>query len=150
MHNPKVLFLDEPTTGLDPISRTNLWDYLVNLRIKENTTIFLTTHYLEEAEGADYACVINKGKVVANGSPKQIKDQLTEKHMTVDAENRNKLAKELKTFKLKISGDGPFDIILNGTKPQDIVQNIKTPLTLLEIKTPTLEQAYIEIIGNNT
>lgn len=73
MHNPKILFLDEPTTGLDPVSRKNLWQYLKEIRSKTNTTIFLTTHYLEEAEGSDYVCIINEGKVVAKGTPTELK-----------------------------------------------------------------------------
>lgn len=63
MHSPKILFLDEPTAGLDPASRRSLWEYLMNVRRKEKTTIFLTTHYLEEAEEADRICIINGGKV---------------------------------------------------------------------------------------
>lgn len=150
MHEPKVLFLDEPTTGLDPISRVNLWDYLNNLREKKDITIFLTTHYLEEAEAADYACVLNKGKVVAKGSPKDIKTQLIERYMMVDAKNRKKLLEELKKFKVKVSKKGPFRVTLNGTQPQEIIQKIKSPLSLLEIHNPTLEQAYVEIIGKGT
>lgn len=73
MHHPKVLFLDEPTTGLDPVSRKNLWQYLWEIRRKTKTTIFLTTHYLEEAEGSDYVCIIDNGKVVAKGTPEEIK-----------------------------------------------------------------------------
>lgn len=73
MHQPKVLFLDEPTTGLDPVSRKNLWEYLKKIRKETGTTIFLTTHYLEEAEGSDYVCIIDNGKVVAKGTPEEIK-----------------------------------------------------------------------------
>lgn len=73
MHNPKVLFLDEPTTGLDPVSRKNLWSYLKEIRRKTKTTIFLTTHYLEEAEESDYVCIIDNGKVVAKGTPEELK-----------------------------------------------------------------------------
>lgn len=73
MHEPKVLFLDEPTTGLDPVSRKNLWTYLKEIRRKTKTTIFLTTHYLEEAEGSDYVCIIDNGKVVAKGTPEELK-----------------------------------------------------------------------------
>lgn len=146
MHEPKVLFLDEPTTGLDPISRSNLWIYLKDLRKKKNVTIFLTTHYLEEAEDADYTCIINKGKVVAKGSPNEIKSQLIERCMVIDAKDRKILAKELKNFKVKVGGKGPYKVILNGSQPQEIIQKLKTPLNMLEIHNPTLEQAYVEII----
>ncbi len=73
MHKPKVLFLDEPTTGLDPVSRKNLWQYLRQMRQETKTTIFLTTHYLEEAEGSDYVVILDNGKIVAKGSPEEIK-----------------------------------------------------------------------------
>lgn len=77
MHNPRVLFLDEPTTGLDPLSRKNVWNYLQNVRVKEKTTIFLTTHYLEEAEEADHVCIIDKGKIISYGAPREISGDLT-------------------------------------------------------------------------
>jgi ABC-2 type transport system ATP-binding protein len=73
MHKPKVLFLDEPTTGLDPVSRKNLWQYLREIREKTETTIFLTTHYLEEAEDSDYVCIMDNGKIIAQGTPADLK-----------------------------------------------------------------------------
>ncbi len=73
MHNPKLLFLDEPTSGLDPVSRKNLWEYLHEVRTKQKITIFLTTHYLDEAEGADRVLIINHGRVVLEGTPQELK-----------------------------------------------------------------------------
>ncbi|HEX6977361.1 MAG TPA: ATP-binding cassette domain-containing protein [Patescibacteria group bacterium] len=73
MHNPKILFLDEPTSGLDPLSRKNLWSYINSVRKTNGTTIFLTTHYLEEAENADHVIIINHGKIAVEGSPHAIK-----------------------------------------------------------------------------
>lgn len=69
MHNPKILFLDEPTSGLDPVARKNLWDYLSKIRKLNKTTIFLTTHYLEEAEHSDKVCILKNGKIVYLGTP---------------------------------------------------------------------------------
>src|SRR5438094_8616860 len=68
LHQPGVLFLDEPTSGLDPSSRRSLWDYLRLVRKENGTTVFLTTHYLEEAEQADNICIMNKGKIVSRGT----------------------------------------------------------------------------------
>lgn len=75
LHKPSVLFLDEPTTGLDPVSRRDLWEYLHDVRKRDGTTIFLTTHYLDEAEEADHVCVIDEGKVLLYGTPTDMKGQ---------------------------------------------------------------------------
>jgi ABC-2 type transport system ATP-binding protein len=72
-HRPGVLFLDEPTAGLDPESRRSLWAYLRQARAAFGTTVFLTTHYLEEAEAADAVCVLVKGTIIERGSPAQVK-----------------------------------------------------------------------------
>jgi ABC-2 type transport system ATP-binding protein len=73
MHRPRVLFLDEPTSGLDVASRRSLWQYLREVRERSGTTLLLTTHYLEEAEDADEVCIIDRGHVVAHGSPAEVK-----------------------------------------------------------------------------
>jgi len=84
MHKPKILFLDEPTSGLDPLSRKTLWEYLNKIRREDKITIFLTTHYLEEAEGSDDVCIINNGVVVAHGSPSEIKKKYTTQHTSLE------------------------------------------------------------------
>jgi ABC-2 type transport system ATP-binding protein len=75
MHRPAVLFLDEPTAGLDPQSRRSLWAYLRTARSQSGTTVLLTTHYLEEAEAADLACVIVAGRIVDRGTPAELKQR---------------------------------------------------------------------------
>ena len=75
LHEPRVLFLDEPTTGLDPLTRRSLWDHLRRVREQQGTTVFLTTHYLEEAEDADQVCVVARGSVVELGSPAEMKSR---------------------------------------------------------------------------
>ncbi len=101
MHHPKVLFLDEPTIGLDPLSRKNLWAYLSEVRRKTKMTIFLTTHYLEEAEGADRVCIINHGKIVALGTPEEIK-----KHIKKSYEQKIKSGPSLEEAYLSIIDGG--------------------------------------------
>jgi ABC-2 type transport system ATP-binding protein len=75
MHQPRVLFLDEPTAGLDPESRRGLWSYLAQTRARAATTVFFTTHYLEEAEGADTVCVLAGGKIIERGGPAELKER---------------------------------------------------------------------------
>lgn len=149
MHKPKVLFLDEPTTGLDPVSRRSLWEYLQKVRKEEKTTIFLTTHYLEEAEGADYICIIDNGKLVAKGTPSEIKASLIEKYLVVDSKDRSELKKNLASIKVDYEGEGPFKVIPNGLDFQDIISKIPIKLNYIDIHNPTLEDAYLEIIKAN-
>jgi ABC-2 type transport system ATP-binding protein len=73
IHTPKVLFLDEPTQGLDAVSRRNLWEYINQVRKENGTTVFLTTHYIDEAENVDKVCIINHGKIAACCSPEELK-----------------------------------------------------------------------------
>ena len=73
VHCPAVLFLDEPTQGLDPVSRRSLWEYINEKRKENGTTIFLTTHYIDEAENVDKLCLIQKGKIVFQGAPEELK-----------------------------------------------------------------------------
>ncbi len=80
LHHPKILFLDEPTLGLDPQTRNHIWDYVKKLNKSEEMTIFFTTHYMDEADRvADEVAVIDHGKIVARGSPKQLKDKTKSK-----------------------------------------------------------------------
>ena len=147
MHRPKVLFLDEPTAGLDVPSRRTLWEYLTAIRRDSGTTIFLTTHYLEEAEEADTICIIDKGKIVSFGSPDKIKSQLVEEYVIVDADDRTRLRGELSRLELPISGEGPFKIMLTGRGVHPVLRSIETPLSVVRTHAPSLEDAYLEIVG---
>lgn len=77
LHKPKILILDEPTTGLDPQTRQIVWNAINKLRQQENVTVFLTTHYMEEVENADYIVILDNGEVVAEGTPLQLKNKYT-------------------------------------------------------------------------
>ncbi len=153
IHNPKVLFLDEPTVGLDPLARRDLWEYLAKVRKENKTTIFLTTHYLDEAEEADRICIIKEGKIVSFGTPSQIKTNLVKDFLIINSKEKAKLLAELAKLKLEFSEteDKNIKVFLEKKSPQEVIHSIKTPLNLLKTHTPTLEEAYLEIIqgGNN-
>ncbi|MGV3490558.1 MAG: ATP-binding cassette domain-containing protein [Devosia sp.] len=88
MHSPKVLFLDEPSTGLDPHSRANLWEHILKLRKATGMTIFLTTHYLDEADNmAERVMIMDAGQVIANDTPERLKANLAGDRITIDADN---------------------------------------------------------------
>ncbi len=83
LHEPKILVLDEPTTGLDPQTRTMLWNVISSLREQKNMTVFLTTHYMEEAADADYVVILDSGKIVAEGTPHELKNKFTGDFVTI-------------------------------------------------------------------
>jgi ABC-2 type transport system ATP-binding protein len=150
MHRPRVLFLDEPTTGLDPQSRHSLWRYVQQMRSRCGTTVFLTTHYLEEAEAADMVCVLVAGQVREHGSPSQLKARFLRPELVLDAPDRVALRHEL--LRMGLSADGkaddaaPLRVPLGRHSAQSIVRGLATDLTLLQIVQPTLEDTYLSIL----
>lgn len=149
IHNPKILFLDEPTIGLDPLTRKNLWDYLLEIKKKGDTTIFLTTHYIEEAEESDHVMIINKGKIVSYGTPEDLKNDLVEEYVVISSLNNEFLRQELLNMNAKFEGDGPFKVYIEENKLQNLFQKLKTKLSLINVHNPTLEQVYLKIIGDS-
>lgn len=83
LNNPKILILDEPTTGLDPEARKALWSVVTSLRKNQNMTVFLTTHYMEEAADADYVVILDSGKISAEGTPLELKNNYTGDFVTI-------------------------------------------------------------------
>lgn len=147
IHSPKVLFLDEPTAGLDPLSRKNLWEYLGEMLKNEQVTIFLTTHYLDEAEAADKICIIDSGKIVALGTPREIKSKLVEEYLLLTPQDGKSLEQELKRLKISYQNEGEFKINLTKKTAQEVIHQITSKLTTIKVHTPTLEEAYVEIIS---
>jgi ABC-2 type transport system ATP-binding protein len=142
-----VLFLDEPTAGLDVPTRRTLWEYLSEVRRASGTTVFLTTHYLEEAEEADRICIIDKGKVVSFGTPDDIKRDLVQDYVLVDATDRPALGNELARLGYATSGGPPYKVELDGATVHSILRSIETPLSVVKTHTPSLEDAYLEIVS---
>ncbi|MEA4957767.1 Daunorubicin/doxorubicin resistance ATP-binding protein DrrA [bioreactor metagenome] len=146
IHTPDVLFLDEPTQGLDAESRRSLWKYINEIRDKYGITIFLTTHYIDEAENADNVCIINKGKIATCSSPEKLKESLLKTQLIIDAENRDELIQELSELDIPFIIDK--HIIVPYTKsPQKIFAQLKTELSVIKIHEPMLEDAYIEFLN---
>jgi ABC-2 type transport system ATP-binding protein len=146
LHNPQVLFLDEPTTGLDPASRRNFWDLLQQLRQKEGITVFLTTHYLDEAEQADTLCFLNRGQIVSHGTPEDVKQQLVEEYVFLNADNRDGLRNDLLQIGVEFTETPLFKIKLAKHQIPEVLKHIVTPLTHIETYTPSLEDVYLKIV----
>ncbi|AFA48500.1 ABC transporter ATP-binding protein [Acetobacterium woodii] len=147
MHTPAVLFLDEPTQGLDAVSRRSLWEYINNVRKEYGTTVFLTTHYIDEAEHVDQVCIINKGQIASCCSPEEMKRSLLRKEVILDAEDQMSLTNELSELGLFHKKDTHIIVPYQNRTPQEIISRLKTKLTVLEIKEPSLEDAYVDYIN---
>jgi ABC-2 type transport system ATP-binding protein len=148
MHRPRILFLDEPTSGLDPVSRHSLWRYLREVRNEDGTTVFLTTHYLEEAEEADRVCVVDHGRIAIIGTPDELKRQLLERSILLDADDRDGLLLELRSLGLEPDFDatGLVRVAYDDHTAQPILSRIRTPLSVLRVHDPSLEEAYVELL----
>ena len=99
LHEPKVLFLDEPTIGLDPQTRNYIWEYIRKLNKEKKITIILTTHYMDEADKlCDNLAIVNRGKIVAKGNPKDLKEAIGGDVITIQSKENHKLKEKLEKF----------------------------------------------------
>jgi ABC-2 type transport system ATP-binding protein len=160
VHRPRILFLDEPTTGLDIQSRTALWTEVGHLAKDEGVTVFLTTQYLEEADVlADRVGIIDHGKIVAEGTPEQLKAEIacsTVEAVPANAEERGAVASVLERFGHQTTGYGPGSIAVqlassNGNLAE-IVRALDAEgivLSQLQIHEPTLDDVFLAKTGRH-
>jgi ABC-2 type transport system ATP-binding protein len=150
MHHPKILFLDEPTLGLDPQSREHIWKYIENLAKEKNMTIIITTHYMDEADKlCDRLAIIDKGKIVVLGSPTQLKkdlggDIIRLKAKTLDID----VLKNLPYVKNISPCDGEVCLTLEdaSTHLQEILKLVGK-IDSVEIRSPTLDDVFLHYTG---
>jgi ABC-2 type transport system ATP-binding protein len=147
IHTPRILFLDEPTQGLDAVSRRSLLEYIDGVRREYGTTVFLTTHYIDEAENVDKVCIINHGQIAISGTPEEMRRSLLRQELVLDADDRDALTRELRAMGLSPKANGHITVPYTGATAQEIIAAIKSPLTLLKIQEPTLEDAYVEYLN---
>lgn len=148
-HVPQILFLDEPTTGLDPQSRRSVWEYLTKLQKEHHFTIFLTTQYLEEAEICDRISIIDQGKILITDTPKKLKSQVGQEMLYLTATKPHELEKELiaKNIHFSVGKDGSFIIDASTQKAQKILASIRSDLQEMNIRKPSLDDVFIQLTG---
>ena len=158
VHNPEVLFLDEPTTGLDPVSRTRMWEEVRRLNRELQMTIFLTTQYLEEAdELADRVGIINDGRLVAEGSPAELKRRVGEDVIVARLDGwaepaRSAVERLAGIHSVDTRGD---EIVVTATDGAAtigavaVALNGVAPVRHLTLRTPTLDDVFLELTGNH-
>jgi ABC-2 type transport system ATP-binding protein len=149
VHFPKVLFLDEPTTGLDPQTRANVWDYINKLQKQKNITIFLTTHYMDEAEICDKVAIIDHGTIVAHDTPYNLKKKYTSTTVKIKTSHHAPLCRHCDELSLRylVSG-GQVTIFSTDVRAvMDIVSAFKDSIDDIEINKGTLNDVFIAITG---
>lgn len=148
VNKPKLIFLDEPTTGLDPSTRKHVWNLILDLK-REGVTVFLTTHYMEEAEGADMVVVVNNGRIVAEGTPFQLMERYSSDVLTFVPKDPAVFDRVLKNDSVRFSRHGErFEIPIERTlEAADLITRYKEQLVSLEVRAGTLDDAFINITG---
>ena len=152
LHHPKVLFLDEPTLGLDPQTRRHIWEHVLALRQQEDLTIFLTTHYMDEAEYCDRIAIIDGGQIVALDTPDNLKDSLGGDVVTLEAEDTQEAVAELKErYDLSPEVDNglvTFSVSRGDTFLPEFVRGFRSGLTSISVRRPTLDDVFLKLTGH--
>lgn len=149
VNTPKILFLDEPTTGLDPQTRQNVWETIAKLQKENNMTVFLTTHYMEEASEADYVIVIDDGKVSAKGTPAQLKETYAKNTLRIVPKDSKRLAEHFNSKKIEFTTTADVFVVTieNTVDALKIVDSIRENIESIEIVKGTMDDAFIGITG---
>lgn len=149
IHYPKVLFLDEPTTGLDPQTRSHIWEYIIKLQKERNITIFLTTHYMEEAEICNKIAIIDKGKIVAHDTPYALKKEFTKDKAYITTKKETEFEQLLAQYKLNYEKkEGYYKVDAeNINELLQVISLQKDDITDIEIKKGTFNDVFLEITG---
>lgn len=148
IHEPELLILDEPTTGLDPKTRKDVWIYIEKLR-KRKMTIFLTTHYMEEASKASDVVIINDGKVVAHGSPELLKDKYSHDTLRLYG-SKDEIISYLRSCNLEYDENENIILVkISSLESIKHINNLKSNLDSYELLKGSMDDVFINITGKN-
>lgn len=151
VHDPKLLILDEPTTGLDPQTRVSVWNLINTLREKTGMTVFLTTHYMEEAEKASYAVIMDKGNIIAQGTPVELKNQYSGDYLLLYSDENPDIAQRIheQGRKFYYNHDSKYyRILLDGSADAiEFIEKNKDILDNFEIQKGSMDDVFLNLTG---
>ena len=149
LHSPDLLFLDEPTTGLDIQTRKSIWDLLYQLQREEGMTVVLTTHYLDEADEADQIYIVDHGKVIAQGSALDIKSQYAKNILKIRFKEMQQI-ESLKTSGMSVERQGPLEYVFQPESERqaiDYLAQVRDRIAHFEFRPGTMDDAFIALTG---
>jgi len=152
LHQPQVLFLDEPTLGLDPQTRQSIWKHLNELRDSKGITIFMTTHYMDEAEYCDRIAIIDRGKIVAQGTPDELKAMVGGDVVTITSSRPDAAAAEIEKLLgvTAIRDNGSLRMEVPDAKvfvPR-LVRELEAPVDTVTLRRPSLDDVFLKLTGH--
>src|SRR5579864_2202638 len=152
IHHPGILLLDEPTTGLDPGARRDLWQYLQELRHQQNVSVIITTHLMEEAERCDRLAILNRGQIVALGTPAELRNQIGGDVILLEATDPESLAARIEQrFKIStavLDGKIRMERKEGHRFVTDLVESFPGEIQSISVSKPTLEDIFIDRTGH--
>lgn len=151
IHRPKVLFLDEPTLGLDPQTRKRLWEFILDLRKDEGTTVFLTTHYMDEAENADRLAIIDYGKLIAMDTPRNLKGIVGKDIIRVKTSDDERAVEEIRHrhhMEARRDSEGLTLEVTDGSKFLPLfIKEFATEILSVSLRLPSLDDVFLKLTG---
>ncbi|MFQ6015585.1 MAG: ATP-binding cassette domain-containing protein [Anaerolineae bacterium] len=151
MHYPRVLFLDEPTLGLDPQTRRRIWDYILELRDREDITIFMTTHYMDEAEHADRIAIIDYGRIIALDTPEALKRMVGGDIITVRTSDNGQAAVQIRErygVEVRQKDETLFFEVEDGESfIPEFITNSAVNIAAISLRRPTLDDVFLKLTG---
>ncbi len=145
INTPKLLILDEPTTGLDPKIRVKIWSVINDLKNNENLTVFLTTHYMEETNTADNVIILEKGNIIAEGTPSELKEKYTNTILKLTYKDGNALSNDLEKYNIKYEkvSDEIIINIKNSFESMEIINKFKENILEFEIIKGSMDDMFL-------
>jgi ABC-2 type transport system ATP-binding protein len=151
LHSPRVLFLDEPTIGLDPQTRAAIWEYLDELRRREDVTVFVTTHYMDEAEHCDRIAIINEGRIVVLGTPHELKASVGKDRVQIQTDDDDAAIAALRErFEIEAAvheGAVTFSVADGDQFVPKLFESLGVPIRAVTVARPTLDDVFMAYTG---
>ncbi len=149
MNSPKILFLDEPTTGLDPATRADVWEAVKRLRRSEEMTVFLTTHYMEEAASADKIIIIDKGEILAEGTPFALKEKYAKDKLKLyfSQEKYDEITEKLKGTETKKTKYGAKCLLTDSLEAIEKINRVKDMIDGFEVIQGNMDDVFLNVTG---